>query len=126
FLTQWDFPGNHVVAGTTPLPPPGAGSNHHGVSDIEYRLEEFNRLGIERQLLLPQYSAIFFSYVIDPALAFQMAHSYNLSILSLLRKYPQELIGSALVALQDVPTAIAEMEWAKANGFPTVAIDKVF
>jgi predicted TIM-barrel fold metal-dependent hydrolase len=126
FLVEWSFPGDHVVPGTTPLPPPGAGSNHHGVSDIEYRLEEFDRLGIEKQLLLPQYSAILFNYVIEPELAFQMAHSYNLSILSLLRKYPERLIGSALVALQDVPSAIAEMEWASRNGFTTVAIDKVF
>ena len=24
-LVKWSFPGNHVVKGTTPLPPPGAG-----------------------------------------------------------------------------------------------------
>jgi len=46
--------------------------------------------------------------------------------MNLLRKYPNELIGAALVALQDVPTAIAEMEWAKENGFQAIAMDKVF
>ena len=125
-LTGWDFPGNHVVKGTTPLPPPGAGGKHKGLSDMEFRLEEYEKLGIDKQLLLPQFSAIFFNYTLEPELARQMAHSYNLSILKLMQKYPQQLIGSALVALQDVPTAIAEMEWAKANGFQTVAVDKVF
>jgi predicted TIM-barrel fold metal-dependent hydrolase len=126
FLAKWRFPGNHVVEGTTPLPPPGSGSNYRGISDIEYRLEEFEKLGIDKQLLLPQYSAILFHYALESELAFQMAHSYNLSILRLLEKYPGNLIGSALVALQDVPTAIAEMEWAYENRFRTVAVDKVF
>ncbi|MEO7762522.1 MAG: amidohydrolase family protein, partial [Casimicrobiaceae bacterium] len=125
-LAKWSFPGNHVVRGTTPLSPPGTGSHYKGMSDIEFRLEEFEKLGIGRQLLLPQYSAILFHYALEPELAFQMAHSYNLSILRMLQKYPQQLIGSALVALQDVPTAIAEMEWANQNGFQTIALDKVF
>jgi len=125
-LISWDFPGNHIVKGTTPLPPPGSGGKHRGMSDIAFRLDEYDRLGIDRQLLLPQYTAILFSYTLEPELATQMAHSYNLSILKLLQKYPRQLIGSALVALQDVPGAIAEMEWARANGFQTVAVDKVF
>ena len=125
-LVKWSFPGNHVVKGTTPLPPPGAGGKHPGLSNIEVRLEEFRKLGIEKQLLLSQFSAIFFNYTLDPALAIQMAHSHNLAILNLLKKYPNELIGAALVALQDVPTAIAEIEWAKKNGFQAIALDKVF
>lgn len=125
-MTGWRFPGNHLVEGVTPLPPPGSGAKHRGMSDIEFRLDEFGRLGIERQLLLPQYSAILFHYALEPELAAQMAHSHNVSILRLLQKYPRQLIGAALVALQDVPTAIAEMEWAHAHGFPAIALDKVF
>ena len=126
FLSSWRFPGDYVVKGTTPLPPPGAGGRHKGMSDMDFRLEEYAKLGIDRQLLLPQYSAIFFNYTLDPALAIQMAHSYNVSIAKLLNQYPGQLIGAALVALQDVPSAIAEIEWAKANGFATIAVDKVF
>lgn len=125
-LVKWDFPGNHHVKGTTPLPPPGAGGKHKGISDMDVRLHDYLKLGIEKQLLLPQFSAIFFNYTLDPELALEMAHSYNLSILNLLKKHPGELIGSALVALQDVPTAISEMEWAKQNGFQAIALDKVF
>jgi predicted TIM-barrel fold metal-dependent hydrolase len=125
-LVAWKFPGAHHVQGTTPLPPPGSGGKHKGMSDMEPRLEEYRQLGIDRQLLLPQYSAILFNYTLDPELAGQMAHSYNLSVLGLLRKYPGQLIGAALVALQDVNGAIAEMEWARANGFQALAVDKVF
>jgi predicted TIM-barrel fold metal-dependent hydrolase len=125
-LVKWSFPGNFQVKGTTPLPPPGAGGKHLGLSNMDVRLEEFRKLGIDKQILLSQFSAIYFNYTLDPELAFQMAHSHNIAIQNLLRKYPNELIGAALVALQDVPTAIAEMEWAKKNGFQAIAMDKVF
>jgi len=125
-LVKWSFPGNYHVKGTTPLPPPGAGGKHPGLSNIEYRLEEYQKLGIEKQLLLSQFSAIYFNYTLEPELAIQMAHSHNIAIMNLLKKYPNELIGAALVALQDVRSAIAEMEWAKQNGFHSIAIDKVF
>lgn len=125
-LCKWSFPGEYRVKGTTPLPPPGAGGKHPGLANIEVRLEEYQKLGIEKQLLLSQFSAIYFNYTLEPALAIQMAHSHNLAILNLLKKYPNELIGAVLVALQDVPTAIAEIEWAKKNGFQAIAMDKVF
>jgi len=125
-LVKWSFPGNFQVKGTTPLPPPGAGGKHLGLSNMDVRLEEFRKLGIDKQILLSQFSAIYFNYTLDPELAFQMAHSHNIAIMNLLRKYPNELIGAALIALQDVPTAIAEMEWAKKNGFQAIAMDKVF
>ena len=125
-LVKWSFPGAYHVKGTTPLPPPGSGGKHKGLSDMDVRLEDYAKLGIEKQLLLPQLSAIYFNYTLDPELAIQMAHSHNLAILNLLKKYPNELIGAALVALQDVPSAISEMEWAKKNGFQAITIDKVF
>ena len=125
-LVKWSFPGNFQVKGTTPLPPPGAGGKHLGLSNMDVRLEEFRKLGIDKQILLSQFSAIYFNYTLEPELALQMAHSHNIAIMNLLKKYPKELIGAALVALQDVPTAIAEMEWAKKNGFQAIAMDKVF
>lgn len=125
-LTNWRFPGAYHVKGTTPLSPPGPGGNYRGLTDIEARLNDYEKLGIEMQLLLPQFTAICFNYTLDPELAMQMAHSYNLSVLKLIQKYPDQLIGAALVALQDVPTAIQEIEWAHQNGFKTVSMDKVF
>jgi predicted TIM-barrel fold metal-dependent hydrolase len=125
-MVGWKFPGWHQVEGTTPLRPPGSGSNYKGTFEIETRLEDYDKLGIQYQLLLPQYTATLFNYVLDADLANAMAHSFNLSILGLMKKYPGHLVGSALVALQDVPGAIREIEWAKANGFQSVAVDKVF
>jgi predicted TIM-barrel fold metal-dependent hydrolase len=67
-----------------------------------------------------------FSYLVEPRLAGAMAHSYNLSVLKLVRRHPARLIGGALVALQDVDGAIREMQWARDNGFRAVILDKVF
>jgi predicted TIM-barrel fold metal-dependent hydrolase len=126
-LIDVQFPGAPPpVAGATPLPPPGTGSRYRGAYYIEERLDDYTKLGIQKQFLFPQLTATMFSYLVEPRLANAMAHSWNIAILKLLRKYPQELVGGALVALQDVDGAIREMEWAHQNGFRAVILDKVF
>jgi predicted TIM-barrel fold metal-dependent hydrolase len=126
-LTDVTFPGEPKrVPGATPLPPPGTGARYRGTYYIEERLNDYAKLGIEQQFLFPQLTSTVFSYLVEPALANAMAHSWNISIQKLLKQYPEALIGGALVALQDVPGAIREMEWAKANGFRAVILDKVF
>jgi len=126
-LTGVDFPGAPpTVAGATPLEPPGTGARYRGMYDMEERLRDYEKLGIDRQFLFPQLTATVFSYLVEPRLAGAMAHSYNLSILERMRRYPQPLIGGALVALQDVPGAVREMEWAREHGFRAVILDKVF
>ena len=127
FLASVDFPGQPKnVAGSTPLPPPGSGWNYKGMSHIEERLADYAKMGIEKQVLYPQLSSMVFNYLIEPELAAAMAHSYNISIAGLVKQYPGQFIGAGLVALQDVPSAIAEMEWARQNGMPALVIDKVF
>src|SRR5581483_5083086 len=64
--------------------------------------------------------------LIEPELAKAIAHSWNVATLSLIKRYPAQVCGIALIALQDVGTAIEEMGWAKDNGFRGVALDKVF
>lgn len=126
-LTGVDFPGAPPpVAGATPLEPPGTGARYRGMYDMDERLRDYEKLGIDRQFLFPQLTSTVFSYLVEPRLANAMAHSYNLSILRLMQRHPGQLIGGALVALQDVPGAIAEMEWARENGFRAVILDKVF
>lgn len=126
-LTDVEFPGEpKPVAGATPLAPPGTGAGYRGMYDIQERLRDFERMGIEQQFLFPQLTATVFSYLVEPRLAAAMAHSWNLAILKLVREYPGHLIGGALVALQDVAGSIREMEWAKDNGFRAVILDKVF
>lgn len=126
-LTGVEFPGAPPrVPGATPLDPPGTGARYRGMYNLEERLREYEKLGIDRQFLFPQLTATVFSYLVEPRLASAMAHSYNLSVLKLIRQHPGPLIGGALVALQDVDGAIREMEWARDNGFRAVILDKVF
>ncbi|MGZ5092547.1 MAG: amidohydrolase family protein [Burkholderiales bacterium] len=126
-LTEVKFPGEPaLVPGATPLPPPGTGSRYRGAYYIEERLSDYEKLGIDKQFLFPQLTSTMFSYLVEPRLATAMAHSWNISIVKLLKKYPQHLIGGALVALQDVESSIREMEWAHQNGFRAVILDKVF
>jgi predicted TIM-barrel fold metal-dependent hydrolase len=121
------FPGEPpLVPGATPLPPPGTGSNYRGMYYMDERLRDYEKLGIDQQFLFPQLTATVFTYVVEPRLAGAMAHSWNLAILKLMREHPRELIGGALVALQDVDGAIREMEWARQNGFRALILDKVF
>jgi len=127
FITGTVFPGAPApVPGATPLPSPGSGSRYPGMYPGPERARFFAEQGIDRELVLPQFSAMLFSYLIDPSLATAMAHSYNVSILNAMHAEPERIIGAALVALQDVDGAIAEIEWAHANGFKAIAIDKVF
>ncbi|MES2564781.1 MAG: amidohydrolase family protein, partial [Pseudomonadota bacterium] len=126
-LTDATFPGEPaLIPGATPLPPPGTGARYRGMYYIEERLDDYRKLGIDKQFLFPQLTSTMFSYLVEPRLAHAMAHSWNVAILKLLKQYPAELIGGALVALQDVPGAVREMEWAQQNGFRAVILDKVF
>jgi len=126
-LTGVDFPGAPPpVPGATQLEPPGTGARYRGMYYMDERLRDYEKLGIEQQFLFPQLTATVFSYLVEPRLAGAMAHSWNLSILKLVCEHPRQLIGGALVALQDVNGAIREMEWARQNGFSAVILDKVF
>ena len=114
-------PGNYVVKGTTPLPPPGAGGKHIGLTNIEPRLEEYQKLGIDKQLLLSQFSAIYFNYTLEPGLAIQMAHSHNIAIHNLLKKYPNSVYAVAVqpkVAVKDKPESL--QQYVKIKEIPLV------
>jgi predicted TIM-barrel fold metal-dependent hydrolase len=125
-LADVEFPGEPPrVAGATPLPAPGSGAHYPGNTDMEVRLKEYDKMGIEAQFILPQFTG-WWSYLIDAPLANALAHSWNLSMLRLMREYPKAVHGIALVALQDVAGAIREMEWAKENGLPAVVLDHTY
>ena len=55
-LVDIDFPGAPDPTGTTPLPAPGSGAGLAGNVDIEARMADYDRMGIDRQLLLPQFT----------------------------------------------------------------------
>lgn len=125
-LVDIDFPGKPAdIPGTTPLPAPGSGAPYLGNTDIEARLRDYEKMGIDQQFILPQFTG-WWSYLIEPELAKAMAHSLNLSVLRLMRDYPWRIHGVALVALQDVPGAIQELEWARESGFKTAVLDHTY
>ena len=122
-----DFPGYpSEVSGTSPLPAPGSGAMFRSLWDPIARMKDYDgRLGIDQQIVLPQFSG-WWSYLIEPELACRMARSHNESLLRVMQEFAGKIFGSALVALQDVQTAIDEMEWAQDHGFCSVVLDKVF
>jgi predicted TIM-barrel fold metal-dependent hydrolase len=125
-LEDVDFPGEPPrVAGATPLPAPGSGAHYPGNSDMALRLQDYECMGIGSQFILPQFTG-WWSYLIDPPLATALARSWNLSMLKLMRENPKMIYAVALVALQDVPGSIREMEWAKENNFPAVVLDHTY
>ncbi len=125
-LTDVVFPGEPLrVAGATPLPAPGSGAHYPGNTDMEVRLKEYEKMGIEAQFILPQFTG-WWSYLIDAPLADALAHSWNLSMLRLMGEYPDTVHGVALVALQDVAGAIREMEWVKVTGLPAIVLDHTY
>ncbi|HEY2988723.1 MAG TPA: amidohydrolase family protein [Candidatus Binatia bacterium] len=120
------FPGMPPkVAGTTPLGAPGSGAIMKGLCNIDVRMADYEKLGIERHFILPQLSG-WWSYLIDAELAVAMARSYNRAILRLVQRYRGKISGVALLPLQDVQAAKAEIIWARANGFDAAVLDKVY
>jgi predicted TIM-barrel fold metal-dependent hydrolase len=106
FVTGTQFPGAPTrVPGSTPLPSPGSGTRYEGMYPGEARAAFFASQGIDREVALPQYSAMLFSYLVEPRLATAMAHAYNLALLEAMRESDGRIIGAALVALQDVEVA---------------------
>ncbi len=121
-----EFPGYREIAGTSPLLAPGSGAMFRSLWNVEERMRDYDhRLGIERHVVLPQFSG-WWSYLIEPGLACAMARSHNQALLGFMKEFPGRILGSALIPLQDVPASIREMEWAKDNGFCSVVLDKVF
>lgn len=126
----FDFSGRPAdQAQTTPLVLKEArdtGWSYEGMTDTEARVQYLESMGIDWQILLPQFTNVNWSYLIDPPLAKAMAHSYNLSILKIMREYPGKFMGAALVALQDVAGSIEELRWARDNGFQSVVLDYTY
>ena len=111
--------------GATPLPAPGSGSHYLGMTDASKRMTVYGELGIEKQLVLPQFSG-WWSYTIEPELGQALAHSLNVAMLRFAQAQAQMVMPVALVAAQDVISAIEELIWAHDNGFSAVVLDYVF
>lgn len=122
-LVDVTFPGAPPdVPGTTPNSAPGSGAKSPGMTDLRARMRDYDAMGIEQQLIIPQFSG-WWSYLIEPNLANAMAHSWNIAMQGVMNDAPGRVHGVALVALQDVEASIREIEWARANGFRATVLD---
>lgn len=104
------------------LPPHGY-NDHAGLSNIESRIADFDRLGIDFQIINPQEMAMRFSYLVEPDLAVDMCQSYNRRIIEIFSQYPDKFAGPALLALQDSKWSLKEIEWCKEVGINAVIVD---
>lgn len=127
-----DFPARPPeVAGTTPLlsfasSRGGSGVDIIGMSRLEARVEDMGRLGVDQQVLVPQFSPWAWSTLLEPGLAAAIARSYNSSIARITKEYAGKFTGVALIPLQDVEVAVQGVEWAKSNGFKAVVADYTY
>ena len=119
FLAGVEFAGcSPQVPGSSPVRATGlgSGSDRQGLWDMAYRLREFEKMGIDVQVILPQFGG-WWNYLIDPDLGVALAHSYNLAMLETMREYPKKVYAVANVAAQDPESAVKELEWAAQNDF---------
>jgi predicted TIM-barrel fold metal-dependent hydrolase len=79
----------------------------HGLSPADH-LADMEQEGIDVQVLFPT-ALLNLGNVREPALATALAHAYNQWLHAFCQADPRRFKGVAVVALQDVPTAIREM-----------------
>lgn len=78
--------------------------------DVERRLVEMDRVGIDRQMLSPNPLTFFGGVEAGPAIDF--ARATNDAMAALVAEHPDRLLGSAQLPLQDPEAAIAELDRA--------------
>lgn len=103
--------------------PIAAHNKHAGISNIEKRIEDFQKLKINYQILNPQEHTLRFSQQSESGLAKEISLSYNRTLLATIKKYPEYFAGPIMVPLQDIEFSIKELYWAKANNINSVIID---
>jgi aminocarboxymuconate-semialdehyde decarboxylase len=78
--------------------------------DVDRRLVEMDRIGIDRQMLSPNPLTFFGG--IEPAPAIAFARATNDAMAALVARYPIRLLGSAQLPMQDPAAAVAELDRA--------------
>jgi aminocarboxymuconate-semialdehyde decarboxylase len=76
----------------------------------EDRIAEMDELGVDMHCITVNTG--FFQYGLDPAVTKVIAREVNEELSQMMRDYPDRFTGLATVPMQDVPLAIAEMEYA--------------
>jgi aminocarboxymuconate-semialdehyde decarboxylase len=85
------------------------GRRHPGTSDADVRAGDLQQIGFDRQVLVPNNAP--YAYDVEPELAASVCRAYNNAVARALRKHP-EFIGLAVLPMQDVELALAELDRA--------------
>ena len=88
--------------------------------DLDMRLNDMKRMGVERQILSVVPTFMFYS--LDARLSLEAAVSINDALLDLTRKHPGAFSCMATAPLQDPPAAARELERAVKKGHVGVQI----
>ena len=80
-----------------------------GASDPQARLADMDAMGVDQAFLYPTWFAEGFHLVEDPDVAYALARAYNDWIHDFCRAAPDRLFAAAMVPLQDMDMAIAEL-----------------
>jgi aminocarboxymuconate-semialdehyde decarboxylase len=90
------------------------------VFDPVLRIEDLDRLGLERQVLSPP--PLMFCYWAQPAPAAEFCRLHNDAMASVVAAHPRRFLGAAIVPLQAPDLAVKEAERAAGLGFRCLEI----
>ncbi len=108
------------------LDPDVPSEDNLGASDTAARLRDLDALGIEQQIVFPTLFAEYFPVVESPRAAVALARAYNDWAGKLTAAAGGRLHPVAVLPLQSVPGALAELERVAAAGFKAVFLRPSF
>ncbi len=86
------------------------GESERGMWDPEARIEFMDRVGVDRQVLVPDDDP--YQYDVEPELATSVAQAYNNAVSRVMKKYPGRFLGLATLPMQDPERAVRELDRA--------------
>lgn len=89
-----------------------------GDVDPDLRLKDMDRMGVEKQLLNPEFGQ--YAYETEPRLMAEMCRSSNQAIHKAIKAHPDRFIGSATLPTQNMKLTLDEAERCMDAGFQTL------
>jgi aminocarboxymuconate-semialdehyde decarboxylase len=86
-----------------------------GDCDVDARLRDLDAMGIDVQLLCPEFSS--YCYEMDAELTAAMAASSNQAVGKVLKAHPDRFVAAAIIPTQDVRFSLEEAQRALELGF---------
>jgi aminocarboxymuconate-semialdehyde decarboxylase len=88
-----------------------------GDFDADARLADMDAMGVEKQLLNPEFTQ--YAFETEPRLAAAMCRSANTAVANVLKAHPDRFIGAAMLPTQNVLACLEEAKRAHDAGFQT-------